>query len=471
MTGSLRTRLDLLRRSVGHGAAADGGGGGSQAAAAPSGGEGSAHDGAAPMVALPDQGLAARDGAVSATPVAQPPARSLGDRLREMGARMRLDAPAPPIAPRPRGRSAAAAESALAEELGAQPVVPGVLLIERILPLDQGSVGLIPRSRLGLAQEGLPEGVVDPAGVVFLDTETTGLSGGTGTVAFMVGAARVQAGALVVRQYLLTRFAGERALLAAMGEWVGADSGTGPPRLVTFNGRSFDVPLLSTRFRMMGEPDPLPALGHLDLLPITRRAFARRWSDCRLSTAERRLLGLHRVDDLPGSEAPDSWMAFLRRGDPTRLAGVAEHNFLDIVALAALLPVLAEVHADPGRWGADILGVARSHLRVGDDGRALGLLRGSASRLDADGQLELALLHRRRGEWAEACALWEPLATAGHPEALERLAKYHEHMRHDFRTALALAERLPPGAGRERRAGRLRAREQGEGAAPAGTPA
>src|SRR5690606_31598786 len=130
--------------------------------------------------------------------------------------------------------------------------------------------------------------------MVFLDTETTGLAGGTGTVAFLIGLGRVEAGHLVVRQFWLTSFAGERDLLAAAGDWVDGVDG-----MVTYNGRSFDLPLVATRCRLAGASDRFSGLRHLDLLGPTRRAFARRWEDCRLTTAERRLLRFERVDDLP----------------------------------------------------------------------------------------------------------------------------------------------------------------------------
>lgn len=329
----------------------------------------------------------------------------------------------------------------------------GVILIERSVPLSHMH-GAFPLARLDMDHGTLPEAEgLDPRRAVFFDTETTGLAGGAGTAAFMVGMGRVQGEALVVRQYLITSFAGERAMLEESGAWLG-DAQV----LVSFNGKSFDMPLLLTRCRLAGIAAPFASAPHVDLLHPTRRAFGTRWEDCRLATAERALLGFIRQDDLPGSEAPAAWFDYLHRGDGGRLPGVARHNHWDIVSLAALLPALAEVHHAPDRCGADVLAVARSHLRSGDEPRALSLLDEHRQALSAAGRLELARLYRRCGRWEDACALWEALAKKGNTEALESLAKHYEHARHDYAAALTYAARLPPSPGRERRSQRLRAK-------------
>jgi len=199
----------------------------------------------------------------------------------------------------------------------------------------------------------------------------------------------------------------------------------------------------------------LDATPHLDLLFPVRRAFASRWPDCRLSTAETRLLAPQREGELPGAVAPAAWLAWLRQGETATLAGVVAHNRRDLVSLPALIPPLALAYRDPAARGADVLAVARHHLRRGDTGEALALMEANRARLDALGLLALARLHRRLGQWEAALAIWEPLAAQGEPEALESLAKHLEHRAGDYPRALALARRLPPSAERERRCRRL----------------
>ncbi|HKK04513.1 MAG TPA: ribonuclease H-like domain-containing protein [Gammaproteobacteria bacterium] len=327
---------------------------------------------------------------------------------------------------------AARRDARLAERLDGEVLAPGVILIEHRVALE-GRHGARALRTLDDSPSDLPEAAGrSESEWIFVDTETTGLSGGSGTTVFMLGLARVQDNALVVRQYVLSAFAGEAAMLAAAGDWLG-----GRAVLVSYNGKSFDVPLLAARCRLAGIADPFSRRDHLDLLHPTRRAFARIWDDCRLSTVERRLLDFRRLNDLPGSEAPAAWLAFVQRGNDRLLPEVARHNHWDLVSLAALLPALAEVHADPGAWGADVAGVARAHRQRGDEERARALLGAHRDRLDDAGLRELARLQRRAGAWSEACALWEELASRGCVESRMHLAKYHEHVRRDPRAALA----------------------------------
>lgn len=341
-------------------------------------------------------------------------------------------------------------ERVLAGTLGGRLLAPGVIEIVNRLPLGRrhGSGSLA-----GLAEPmpGLPGAVADGEWL-FLDTETSGLSGGTGTLPFLVGMARVDLDCLEVRQWLLTAFAGEPPMLAAAADW--GERGT----LVSYNGRSFDVPLLLTRLRLQGQPDPFTGRPHLDLLFPTRRAFATRWEDCRLATAERRLLGFTRTADVPGAEVPLAWFDWLHRGDATRLPEVLRHNLWDLVSLAALLPAVAAAYSAPHRADGDAAAVAQHWLEAGEPDRALSILRVAEPALDARGLSLLARLHRRRGEWAKAVPIWSRLADEGDTAALEHLAKYHEHVERDLEAALRFAQQLPEGQGRAQRLARLRVR-------------
>lgn len=173
---------------------------------------------------------------------------------------------------------------------------------------------------------------LDSTRLMFFDTETTGLAGGTGTRAFMIGLARPVAEGLRIKQYTLATMAAEPAMLQALLQEL-ADA----PTLVSYNGKSYDRPLLSTRLRLARLPDPLPALPHIDLLHPTRRRWKNILPNCKLSTVERECLSIVREDDLPGSEAPAAWLTFLRGGSAVNLRRVAEHNAQDLISLSALL--------------------------------------------------------------------------------------------------------------------------------------
>lgn len=329
---------------------------------------------------------------------------------------------------------------------------PHTILTEQRIPL-KASHGDFPLARLG-DPVNLPDFDGDSAqGLIFIDTETTGLSGGSGTVAFMLGMARVKNDALEIRQITMTGFSGEPALLDAGAEWLSDAAG-----FVSFNGKSFDLPLLAARCRMAGMIDLFSPMPHLDLLYPTRRAYRTRWPDCRLATAEQRLLGFQRHNDLPGSEAPAAWFSYVHSGDASRLPDVVRHNRWDLISLAGLLPRLGDVHAEPGRWAADILAIARSHIKREDEAAARRLLEAHRPELDGEGLRQLAQLYRRIEAWDGACEIWEALAGQGCTESLERLAKYHEHIRRDYPRALRFAERLPEGEASRHRRHRLRAK-------------
>ncbi len=207
---------------------------------------------------------------------------------------------------------------------------------------------------------------IDPNRFLYLDTETTGLSGGTGTIPFLVGLAWFEDQSLCVEQLMLRTPAQERAMLSALVEHMKRSSA-----LVTYNGKSYDWPLLKSRFVMnrMPVPEPLP---HVDLLHAARRVYKRRLGEVRLVTMERALLGFQREHDVEGFEIPNLYWEMLRGGESSLLTPVLEHNVNDIIALAALLGLLTDrfenlrKEDDP----TDHLGLAHVARRTGDFERA-----------------------------------------------------------------------------------------------------
>ena len=180
--------------------------------------------------------------------------------------------------------------------------------------------------------------------LLHFDTETTGLAGGTGTRAWMIGAADWQAdGRFRVRQLTTTTMGGEAAMLRTFATWLQPDT-----VLVSYNGKCYDSPLLKTRYRLARLPDPLSGLRHLDLLHPVRRRWKGVWENCRLATVERELLGVVREDDLPGSEAPAAWLNYLRGGSAVNLRRVLAHNRQDLKSLAGVLLHLARLPQQAG---------------------------------------------------------------------------------------------------------------------------
>ncbi|EIL96907.1 hypothetical protein UUA_16713 [Rhodanobacter thiooxydans LCS2] len=179
---------------------------------------------------------------------------------------------------------------------------------------------------------------VHGANLMHFDTETTGLAGGTGTRAFMIGAADWVGERFRIRQLTITSMSAEASMLRTFASWLNPET-----VLVSYNGKCYDAPLLATRYRLARLPNPLMGLRHLDLLHPVRRRWKGVWENCRLATVERQLLGVVREDDLPGSEAPAAWLTYLRGGPATNLRRVAHHNAQDLRSLAGVLLHMARI--------------------------------------------------------------------------------------------------------------------------------
>lgn len=283
-----------------------------------------------------------------------------------------------------------------------------------------------------------------PQDALFLDTETTGLSGGTGTFPFLIGLGWFDGSDFITCQLLSRDFSEERAMLAFLQE-IAADKGF----LVTFNGKAFDVNLLSTRYVLSRLPNPLSGMPHVDLLNPSRRLLSHRTSNCRLVTLEAEVLGFSRFGDIPGWEIPQRYFDWLRTREPGLLVDILEHNRWDIVSMAALAALLTgvlsgrDVHA---RHPGDLLAAAKVlHER--------GRLAESRSLLEAmlahpvqshtrEARRLLSLNHKGGGRYDQAVPIWEDLLASdpGDIFAAEELAKWCEHRSRDIARAIALVE-------------------------------
>jgi uncharacterized protein len=293
----------------------------------------------------------------------------------------------------------------------------------------------------------VPSGSAPPMpsspGTVFLDTETTGLAGGTGTYVFLVGLATWTApGTLSVTQYFLGDLGAEAAFLHAVREAV-----MDARELVTFNGRTFDLPLLETRYLLARARWWGADLPHQDLYPVARALWRGRAVDCRLATLEGALLGLDRGDDLPGPLVPQVYFRYLRTGDGGALPRIFQHNCWDLIALASLHARAAALldGPDPRHDALEWVGAGRWLERRAPDRSAQ--FYEAALRAGLPGPVAPAIawrlgwLWRRAGRVAEARALWaEAVARAEGPplRLLIDLAKLHEHHARDYAAALDL---------------------------------
>lgn len=271
----------------------------------------------------------------------------------------------------------------------------------------------------------------DPARALYLDTETTGL-GGAGSLAFLVGVAYFDTdGHWVTEQLLLRHPSEEMALLARVAELV-----AGASMLVSFNGRSFDWPLLEAR-RIMNQLEPCLAPPHLDLLHVARRIHKRRLGRCRLIDLENAVLGFRRgEDDIPGAEIAPRYGHFLRTGDEEVLMAVVDHNEWDVVSMVALVGLYGQPLSTP--HAEDLCSTSETLLRAKDFERAaVWANRAMDEGAHHEGLMLRARINKARGDIARALLDFEALAKdLDDPTVRLTLAKLYEHRTHDFERAL-----------------------------------
>jgi hypothetical protein len=282
-----------------------------------------------------------------------------------------------------------------------------------------------------------------PTTWAFLDTETTGLAGGSGTCAFLIGVGSIDSEGFHVRQFFMRDYDEEASQLYALAQHLARFD-----VLVTYNGKSFDQPLLETRYTMQRARHPFSSMTHLDLLYGARRLFKLRLESCRLVNLENQILGVERHGDVPGELIPYLYFEYLRTEQAFRLIPVFHHNVLDIVSLACLTGVIPEAFRDPenipARHGADLLGLARWLQMSGRLEEAHRLMRRAIALGLRDEHLFRALfdtgsLEKKLNLEHAALATFTDLSLSPNPysaRAYDELAKHYEHREKNFPMAL-----------------------------------
>lgn len=326
----------------------------------------------------------------------------------------------------------------------------GLRMMREIFPLPQGLTEL---NHSGLIPIGWTGKRFDLNTACFLDTETTGLSGGAGTVAFLVGVGYRMGDGFCVDQFFMSDYSDEPEMLVELSRLLEKFNS-----VITFNGNRFDLPLLSTRFLMNRLPDPVKDLQPLDLLLASRRLWKLRLGSCRLANLEERVLGIHREGDLPGSEVPQRYFDFLKSGDMSLIEDILRHNRQDIVTLGRLLAVLADSFGEPEQLKdrMDLFSVGKALEKQGDLSAAGKVYRIAArprpvttisdligERYAGEANLRLFAMYRRSREYDKAMQTLLNMVDrrqGGHVPFVE-LSKLEEHVYRNYDAALNWALR------------------------------
>jgi uncharacterized protein YprB with RNaseH-like and TPR domain len=283
----------------------------------------------------------------------------------------------------------------------------------------------------------------DPTRWAFLDTETTGLAGGSGTYAFLIGVGRITSKGFHLRQFFMREQAEEASLLHRLAEYLGEFE-----TLVTYNGKIYDQPLLETRYRLARSKPPFGSLEHMDLLFGARRLWKLRFDSCRLVELENQILGVEREGDLPGEMIPYVYFDYLRTREVWRIVPILHHNAIDILTLACLTAIVPWAFRDPENaplaHGAEMVGVARWLAQAEQQDKAIALYRRAIEKGLRDELLfrtmwDVACLEKRLGNRHSAIAVLTDLAASRNPFrhcALEELAKHYEHVERNYTMAL-----------------------------------
>jgi len=282
---------------------------------------------------------------------------------------------------------------------------------------------------------------IDIHKTVFLDTETTGLSGGAGTFVFLVGLGYFTEDQFCVRQYFMRDYNEEQALLSALNELLLKFES-----VITYNGKSFDLPLMETRFIISGMEMNLKDPAHLDLLYPVRRLWKKRLENCSLSTVERDILGVHRENDVPGHLVPEIYFRYLRTGDARDIKGVFEHNLQDILSLVVLTAKINDFFKEPlndNFYPLDIFSLGKIYDKRKEYIKS-SFYYNEALKYNLPGEEFLEALklisfaYKRQEKWEEAEKIWKKTINKSREfiyYPYEELAKYYEHHLKDYKKA------------------------------------
>lgn len=293
---------------------------------------------------------------------------------------------------------------------------------------------------------------LSPQNLIFLDTETTGLTGGTGTYIFLLGLGYFQGDGFVIDQYFLLDYGEEPGFLTAINEFLKSY-----PYVVTYNGKTFDLPLLNTRLKFNRISPEFEFEEHLDLLHIARQFWKRRLESCSLGQVEQVILGASRKEDISGEFIPQVYFDYVTHGDTDFLPTVFEHNRMDILSLACLAGYLSQCLESPLEsslsHGIDFYSLGRFYNIRGDWQTAIACFQRAleyplSKTVRFDTMKELALVYKRQGNWEQSIQIWTEMSSESAicPQyVMEEMAKYYEHKIKDYQTARELVERYVSG--------------------------
>lgn len=360
------------------------------------------------------------------------------------------------VTPRPKPRRSTAIETLIDGEIIVTDYGPCFVHLERYAPDQKHGVyavsELLHQSKWVAGRLAEAAAEIDLSKTVFIDTETTGLAGGTGTLPFLIGAGAFEEdGSFVVRQFFLRSPAEEPALLLHLSDWLDQFAA-----IVSFNGRGFDLPILQTRFTLNRLRPRILRAPHLDLLSPARRVWRGRLESCSLKSLEYHVLDIHRDQiDVDGSLIPQLYIDYVRSGDASEMPRILYHNAYDIVSMVTLATRLIQIFDEDraaSLTAADLYALGKWHADHAEHDRAERYLRQALEDLsDAlivqQASLRLSLLYKQLDRRADAIGLWEAVAQAPQSDALSsseaciELAKYYEWRDINLPQALAWTER------------------------------
>lgn len=308
----------------------------------------------------------------------------------------------------------------------------------------------IPAGLLGfLSRDAAFEGL-DLSSALFLDLETTGLAGGTGTVPFLVGLAYYRDERFRVTQFFLNEMAEEGRLVRELDQFV---RDMGFKSLVTYNGKAYDLPLVETRFTLHRTPCPLRGLPHLDFLFSARSLWKHKYDSCRLFHLAQQIVQAERSEDIPGEEIPGRYFQYIRSGDFSLIDPILYHNQEDLLSLLGVVvagAVLVERNREAAARGdgdpMDLYGVAKLFERAGDAATSAALLeqalaggRGLTAEVSMVARKKLSHHFKKNKDWDKALPFWQEAAAGDELDGFRELTMYFEHKVKDFDEAIRVA--------------------------------